>query len=103
MQKKYKVIFSVLIFITFFFFLFSMFDNQYSIAIKKVDNFSPDRVIEVYKNDKKIEFKYLQYGDGTIMCTGDNPTISYIDLIDVDTVDVVLNDNRKVSIAIDDK
>lgn len=103
MQKKCRIVILTICLAFSTFLIWKIFESKYSLVIKKIDNYSPDRLVEVYKNGKKIEFKYLEYVDGTVMCTGKNPTVSYIDLIDVDTVTVVLDDNRIINIKISDK
>lgn len=73
---------------------------DYYVVTKKIDEYSPDRIVEVYKGKEKINFKYLKYEDGTIICKESQPTISYVDLLDVDEVIVVLRNDKLVKAKI---
>lgn len=74
--------------------------STYTIKVNLVDSYSPDRILEVYKNNKKIDYNEIQYKDGTILCKGDNKTVAYIDLIDEKTLIVILKNDKKVKAKI---
>lgn len=74
--------------------------GTYTVKVKTVDSYSPDRTLEVYKNNKKIEYKEIQYEDGTTLCYSKNPTVAHTDLIDEEKLLVILKNNKKVKAKI---
>lgn len=77
--------------------------DNYIISIEKIDNFSPDRKLIVYKNEKEIEFKELQYTDGTYLCSKKNPTVSYSEIIGITELIVKLDEKRQIVAKIVEK
>ena len=69
----------------------------YTVKITKVDEYSPDRVLSVYKDGTKISFKTIKYTDGTELCSGNNPTVSATDIEGETAFKVVLNDNTEIN------
>jgi len=96
MKKKTILIpLSVFVLILLFIMLLSRKDT-YTINIEQIDNFSPDRKLIVYKNDKKINFKELQYTDGTYLCSGKNPTVSYSEIIGVTELIIKIDEKKQI-------
>lgn len=99
-MKKYKnwvIIFAVIFLIILILVLVGRKDT-YKIKIEYIDNFSPDRELIVYKNNKKINFQELHYTDGTYLCSGANPTVSYSE-IDGITELIIKIDEKKQFVA----
>lgn len=76
--------------------IFIFCKNTYTITVEQIDNFSPDRKLIVYKNKKKINFKELQYEDGTYLCSGKNPTVSYSEIIGVKKLIVKIDEKKQI-------
>lgn len=74
--------------------------GTYTVKIKTVDSFSPDRILEVYKDNKKIDYEEIQYDDGTTLCYSKNSTVAYTDLIEEKELQVVLKKDKKVKAKI---
>lgn len=77
--------------------------DSYIIKVEKIDNFSPDRKLIVYKNDKEIEFQELQYTDGTYLCSGKNASVSYGEIKDEKKLIIKINDKKQVIAKIVEK
>lgn len=75
----------------------------YTINVKKIDDFSPDRILTVYKNNKKIDFVEIEYSDGVLLCSGDNPTVSYSEIINEKELIVKINNKKQVIAKIVEK
>ena len=69
----------------------------YTISISKVDEYSPDRTLNVYANGSKISVKSVSYSDGTYLCSGSNMTVSASDISGETSFIVTLNDGSKVT------
>jgi len=74
--------------------------NTYTISVSSVDSYSPDRTLKVYENGKAISVKAINYTNGTLLCSGSNMTVSATDLSGVVKLQVVLNDETKVTATI---
>ena len=101
-KKTILIILSVFVLILFFGLLLCR-KNFYTINIEQIDSFSPDRKLIVYKNDKKIKFKELQYIDGTYLCSGKNPTVSYSEIIGVTELIIIIDEKKEIIAKIVDK
>lgn len=77
--------------------------DTYTINVEQIDNFSPDRKLIVHQNDKKIKFDEIQYIDGTYLCSGINPTVSYSEIIGVKELIIQINDKKHVTAKIVEK
>jgi hypothetical protein len=77
--------------------------KEYTIYVEKIDNFSPDRKLIVYENKKKIDFKEIQYEDGIVLCSGNNPTVSYSEVAGEKELIVKLNNKKQVIAKIKEK
>ena len=75
-------------------------DNSYKIKLEKIDDNSPDRKLILYQNNKEVEFKKIEYLDGTILCKKNNPTIFFGDLDGIKKVIVTLKDDKKIKIKV---
>lgn len=73
----------------------------YYIKINRVDDYSPDRILEVY-NDKneKMKVKRIEYLDGTLLCNGYNTTVHFGEIEGEKELKILLEDNRKVTAQI---
>ena len=69
----------------------------YTISISKVDEYSPDRTLNVYANGSKISVKSVSYSDGTYLCSGSNMTVAASDISGETSFIVTLNDGSKVT------
>ena len=71
-------------------------EQVYQVAIRAIDQFSPDRTLVVLLNGEEIEFSEIRY-DGFTLCTGSNPTANFNDLAGITSFDVVLPDDSIVT------
>ena len=70
--------------------------DVYTIIATKADNFSPDRILKVYKNNSQITVKEIKYSDGVHLCNGSNTTVSTSDIEGETSFIVVLTNGQKV-------
>lgn len=103
MKKKIILIMLSVFVLIFIFGLLLCRKDFYTINVEQVDSFSPDRKLIVYKNDKKIKFKELQYIDGTYLCSGNNSTVSYSEIIGVTELIVIIDEKNEEIAKIVDK
>ncbi len=98
---KKKIIIYASLFVLFIIIVSLLFlKNKYTISLVKIDNFSPDRKLIVYKNNKEIDYKEVLYLDGVVLCTSKNPTISYSEIVDEKELIIKLNNNKQVKAII---
>ena len=77
--------------------------DTYIIKVELIDKFSPDRRLIVYQNDKEIEFEELQYTDGVYLCSGNNPTVSYSEIIGVTELIIKIDEKKQIVAKIVEK
>lgn len=75
-------------------------NKEYTIKVNIIDLYSPDRILEVYKGDKKTGFKEIKYKNNITLCYESNPTVAYIDLIGEEELIVILENDKKVKAKI---
>lgn len=93
-----SIIFVVLISILCLIFFLNK-NSNYMVKINLIDDDSPDRILEVYKNDNKIEYKEIRLKDITL-CTYDNPAVYYGELVDIEEVTIILKNGDSVKAKI---
>lgn len=71
--------------------------KNYTITATAVDAYSPDRILKVYENGSLVSFSQIQYIDGTVICTGSNPTVSAVDIEGESNFIVILSNGGKVN------
>ena len=98
MKKILKWIILIIVILILLFICFNK--STYTIKANKVDSYSPDIILEVYKDNKKIEYEEIQYLDGILLCEGNNKTVAYTDIIDEKDLIVILKNNKKVKAKI---
>ena len=69
----------------------------YKITITRVDNFSPDSTLKVFKNNSEISVREIKYSDGTHLCNGSNLTVNTSDITGETRFIVVLTDGSEVN------
>ena len=76
--------------------------ENYKIVLEKIDEYSPDRKLEVLKNNEVIEFEKIYYDLETkeeiILCNGENPYVSYLDFDKLTKLVIVLKNGKKIHI-----
>ncbi len=70
--------------------------DEYTITATRVDAYSPDSILKVFKNNSQISVKEIKYNDGVHLCNGDNLVVTTHDLDGENTFIVVLNDGTSV-------
>ena len=75
--------------------------SSYIVRTSRVDDQSPARYLNVYKDEEKIEFKEVRYMDDVLLCKGTNPTIHFTELDNETELKVVLNNDEVVIAKID--
>ena len=98
MKKMILVIVPITVIVLLIFIYFN--NKEYTIKVNIIDLYSPDRILEVYKGDKKIDFKEIKYGNNITLCYESNPTVAYIDLIGEEEFIVVLENDKKIKAKI---
>ena len=102
-KKKLIIISSIALCLLLVVLILVLTKPTYTIKVEKVDDFSPDRRLIVYKNDKKIEFEEIQYTDKTYLCSGKNPSVSYSDIMNETELIVKIKANKQVIAKIVEK
>lgn len=74
--------------------------NGYTLKVKKVDDYSFDRILEVTYNDEKVDFESIKYTDGITLCKGDRPVTYYGNISSEKELVVVLKDKSEIIIKI---
>lgn len=103
MKKKKIFILLLVVIFALLFALFVFHESTYTISVEKVDGFSPDRKLVVYRNNKKIKFEELKYKDGTYLCSSENPTVSYSDIFGIKELIIKISDKKQVVAKIVEK
>lgn len=98
MKKKIILLILSIFVLIFLLTLFIGKKDKCIINIEKIDNFSPDRKLIVYKNNKQINFKEIQYTDGTYLCSEENPTVSYSEIVGITEL-IIKIDEKKQKVA----
>lgn len=70
-------------------------DNYY-IKVSMIDKNSPDVVLTVYNNDKKVEVEAIYYVNGILVCSGNNLTTNKFNIKNDSEMKVVLKNNKEV-------
>ncbi len=70
-------------------------EAQYTITATKVDEYSPDSILKVFKNNQEITFTEIKYNDGVKLC-GSKGVVSTNDIKGETSFIVVLNDGQEV-------
>ena len=70
--------------------------KTYTFKVTLVDDQSPDRIITVYEDGKKIDFTSIKV-NGTVICNGTNPTVNKYQIINQDSITVVLKNGTSVT------
>ena len=109
MKKKYllliiiAVVLAVSIFLIIFFTRDDKTEYNYTVKVSLVDDRSPDRLLSVYENDKKIEFKEIKYVKEDIrLCTYKNPVVFFGDLEGETELRVILTNDKAVVAKIEE-
>ncbi len=100
MKKNYLIIIiTVIILIIAGVIIFTVKDNaSYTVKVNVIDDYSPDRKLVVYKNDKEIEYKEIRLMDDTVLWKYTNPSVYHGNVKNESELKIVLN-NDKVVIA----
>ncbi len=75
-------------------------NDAYSLKVKKIDDYSFDRILEVDYNDKKIDFDLIKYSDGVTTCSGERPITYYGNISKEKELIIVLKDKSEIKIKI---
>ena len=67
--------------------------DSYTIQAVRVDKFSVDYKLSVYKNGTQISFTEIRNSNGSKLCTYANPTVYMGDIKDVTTLKVIIDGN----------
>lgn len=98
-MKKKQILLLLFIFVIVLLIILSLYQRDtYVINIEQIDDFSPDRRLIAYRNNKKIMFEELQYIDGTYLCSGKNSTVSYSEIIGIKEL-IIKIDGKKQKVA----
>ena len=70
--------------------------DEYTITATRADNYSPDSILKVYKNNQQISVKEIKFSDGVHLCNGSKLVVTTSDIEGETTFIVVLNDGTSV-------
>ena len=97
MKKKLLIIIPIVIIVAIgLVFIISQSNGNYIIKVNIVDEKSPDRVLELYKNNKKIDFDSIYYLDDVFICDSKVPNVAKSALKRMDKLKVKLKDGKIV-------
>ncbi len=104
MKKNFVIIIISLVIVVLGIIGYKVFVNdsdEYTIKVRLIDSYSPDRKIELYdKNNKIISFKEVYSDSDVVLCTGKNPVISSIELINIKKMKVKLENDKIITATI---
>ena len=76
--------------------------EDYIIKIKLVDEKSPERKLELYSDNEKIDFKEIFVLDGLLLCDNETPYVFYGEIKNMEKLKVKLKDNREIIARIEE-
>lgn len=103
MNKKKILILLVVVVVILLSIILLFSKNVYTIEVEKIDSFSPDRRLIVYKNNKEIKFDEIKYTDETYLCSDKNPTVSYSEIMNEEELIIIINEKKHVIAKIVEK
>ncbi len=68
----------------------------YTVKISLVDDKSPDRILTVYKNNKKIEHKEIRKMNGTLLCDSEYSTVYFGEIKNETELKIILKNDKEV-------
>ena len=68
----------------------------YTVRVSLVDDKSPDRILTVYKNDKKIDYKEIRKMNGTLLCEADFSAVYFGEIKNESELKIVLKNDKEV-------
>ena len=71
--------------------------KNYTIVATRVDAYSPDSILTVYEDGKKITVQAIKFNDGTLLCSGSNTTVYTSDITGESNFIIILTDGTQVS------
>ena len=71
--------------------------KNYIIVATRVDAYSPDSILTVYEDGKKITVQAIKFSDGSLLCLGTNTTVYTADITGESSFIIVLTDGTNVS------
>ena len=74
--------------------------TRYTVTVNKVDDYSPARTLTVKDNGSVITVSSIKYTDGTVLCSGSNPTVNVNDVKNVTNLIIVLVGGTEVPATI---
>lgn len=98
MKKKYLIIIIafIILLIGGIIWFINKDSGNYIVKVSSVDDKSPDRVLTVYKDDKKIEYKEIRKMNDVLLCDSNNSSVYYGEIKNESNLKVVLNNDKKV-------
>lgn len=76
--------------------------EEYIIKIKLVDEKSPERKLELYSDNEKIDFKEIFLMEGLLLCDNKTPYVFYGEIMHIEKLMVRLEDNREIIARIEE-
>jgi len=71
-------------------------DAVYTVKVSLVDDKSPDRILTVYKNDKKIDYKEIRKMSGTLLCEADFSAVYFGEIKNESELKIILKNDEEV-------
>ena len=97
MKKKFLIIGAIVLIVITIVLIILLNKTTYVIKISMVDDKSPDRILSVWTNkDEKVDFKRIEFANGTVLCDEINSSVYYGNLKDINELNVILKDDSKV-------
>lgn len=73
--------------------------KSYTVKVTNVDQYSPDRILTVYEDGKKISVSAIKY-NGTTLCSGSNMVVNMYEIEGISSVTVVLTNGTSVTASV---
>ena len=100
MKKKFLLIIFVIIVIILGLIIILNIDNGYIVKIDIVDLKSPDRVLVLYKDNKKVDFDSIYYLDNVYICNSETPYVAKSILKNVKRLKVKLKNGKVINVKV---
>ena len=103
MKKLFIFIPIVIVVIIGLIFIVNNQTNNYLIKVSIVDVKSPDRILTLYKDNKKVEFDSIYYLDDVFICDSTTPNVSKTAIKDIKNLKVKLKNGKIIKVKVEEE
>jgi len=102
MKKKLLIVIPIVIIVAIgLVFITSQSNGNYIVKVNMVDAKSPDRILELYKDNKKIDFDSIYYLDDVFICNNKVPNAAKSALKNVTKLKVKLKNGKTIKVKVE--